>query len=432
MQRESIRFSWSSEALASALPLVLPIGSVAAVAGLSELSSHLNHPPVFRALLYFFRETWLRPIYPFLFLFSYLHLARNAALRERLFLAASVLILLLSLLDRSPLLSLGIACYSGFSLLLILLVKRLRALTGPVIALACIAFVVGLRGLMEIYQPFFEGRLHWPPGTLWQYLVVALLGKRIVELIPVFLSDLPKMRCLSTVSLASYLWNPILMLHHLPVFPSEYADWGRDGDSRTVLKGWRLIGIAVLLKAISFPLWRNGPVPLPSMAFLEIGFQILSWASLASGLLMIFGRPIKAPFHDILKSRTPADVLNSWNVYWNEWLMKFAFYPALRIVPNFYVAFLWVFFVSGLRHNLMLWFFGKHEVTVLAAVLWVFGPWLALVIFLQRRLRSAVQRKRWAQAAPAWSVRSVQVAVILLVIAVPAYVQRRWFPELPW
>lgn len=408
-------------------------------AGTAWLKSS-GEPVLFRAFLHYFAYGPTALLYPYLFLFSYVHLIADDHRRHLALSVLGLLITFAAFFSSAPLMFLGAALYALFAIGLAGVIKQEKLSKPFGIAGLSILFVLLLRGFVDGYQPYLQERLDWKTPEVWEYVLIGFVAARVMVSIPLLIQDLPRASRMSFSALSGYFLTPVFLFYFLPISPSEFISAyasdssGARSTQVTVLRGWMLIGLAVLLKAMSYPFLAGSAeaASFASLAFLDIGFRVMSGLLLTTGFIKICGYRIREPFEGLSQVKTPAELWHSFNVYWREWVVNFAFFPALKVVRNFYAALLWAFFISGVRHGLGYWFLSNQEPQRLVVVLWIFGPWLALLIFLYRRFQ------RWAAGRPALFEGHPTVAlafrwvVTVCLAAVPAFIQTIFFPALPW
>ena len=403
--------------------------------GIMAVRIGLQQEGFFFPLFTFFRHDVIAWLYPYLFALSYIHIISSEHLRSLIMFVSCFGICLLGFRETAPLITIGLGLYICFSLMLIGVIKlQTRAIPFKIVRLRCILLLL-LRILLEVYAPFFQNTLRWTNAPTWQYFALGYVAARVMMQIPVLIHDLPKLKNLSLAVIGSYLLNPIFFFQYVPISPSDYEDAGRRDlrsglviNARMVLRGWVLILCAMLFRGATHPSWglTHDLSTAPLLTFIHTGSMIISRMIFVTGLIKIFGYSIHEPFVGMLKSRTPADAWGKWNYYFQEWTKKFAFYPALQVVPNFYIALLWAFLINGIRHGLMYWFLSIKEVPDNTAKLWIFGPWLCLIIFLYRQFQRTSLFHRSQKLSP-FITLTLRWAGVLFVLSIPRFVLKVFF-----
>lgn len=190
-----------------------------------------------------------------------------------------------------------------------------------------------------------------------------------------------------------------------------------------IFQGWKLIALSILIKTLWLLLWKNIELPLIASVLRGIHLAVFLMSKLlfASGLLMICGFAIRPPFVGLLNARTPTDIWTSWNTYGREWQVRFGFFPALRMGANFYGAFLWTFFISGLANGSKFWAISATSFPEMTVALWIYGLWLALLAFIYRNFNLFIPSRFLALFRKTKPPRLITWILILILLAIPPF-----------
>lgn len=389
------------------------------------------------ATLHFFKSGALRLLFPYIFALSYIHIIQDDRRREVVFCILCIIFYFAALFYLPPLLALGIGIHFGFSLCLILFIKK-NGYGRWSIAITSIGMTLVIRAVIDLYPLVLQEKFSLASAPAWQYSILGVLVGRVLISIPLLISNREQAKDLSVVALMSYFLNPVFLFYFFPISPAEYTSsfrWNspeKPAITTTALRGWVLIFFSIALTSLLVPFYmRIGLLDAyPFLASIKLALLIIAKVTLTAGLLKICGFEIREPFRGILGARTPMEVWSCWNVYTREWLIKFAYFPAFRMGANFYGAFLWTFFISGVYNGARRWVLPAAGLPLTAANIWLWGLWLSLIIFMYRKFRERVVASKVIAMIPSFMIPTLRWIVILGLIVVPGTLLQIFFPEL--
>lgn len=415
------------------LTLVLPI--VAGIVYFGERLAQVGEDQAtsLKIARFFFRVDIIPWLLPVILGLSYIHLVQDDRLREKIYFFASFIGSFFALIYLPAFLAGGLGIYVLLAVGLSLIIKygsfkhRWQVVGFSFLMIFVMSIYVRTDPLyLQLINNKYD---RIPSGHL--YVFGALLTRILIS-IPLILHDLPEIKKKSLFALGGYFLNPIFIFNYIPIGPSEYfssfqqSKLSMNDRRQIIFRGWKLVVFSILLNAALSPffLYPNLLDSAPYLAFLQVGGLIITQITFSTGLMKVCGFSIREPFKGILASKTPADIWTSWNVYGREWQIKFSFFPALRAGANFYGAFLWSFFVSGVNVSLKSWTLPLIQIPKNAAVLWLTGLWLTLIIFVYRRFQKKTNFFEVLQKFPTRLIQIFQWIAIILILTVPPYLQR--------
>lgn len=125
-------------------------------------------------------------------------------------------------------------------------------------------------------------------------------------------------------------------------------------QSDTFLKGWSLLFKSLFL-FIAFLATASFFSDLLGLIYFELYmafFLAYAYLNLSTSIFLIYGIDVRYPCDNFLMTSHPVDFWRRWNVYMRDWLKTFYFFPAIKLFKRVEIAFLVVFFFSGIFHML--------------------------------------------------------------------------------
>jgi hypothetical protein len=127
------------------------------------------------------------------------------------------------------------------------------------------------------------------------------------------------------------------------------------------IKTLYIAAVSSIAAAASDRLWRSVQVdemmglPLLLMSYASyVGerCKVVAMFNAVSGVLRLFGLPIRDNFHYWLLARTPNEHWQRWNLLFREWVITFVFFPIMKSKRWLFAAVMAALLTSGLLHVL--------------------------------------------------------------------------------
>lgn len=187
-----------------------------------------------------------------------------------------------------------------------------------------------------------------------------------------------------------YFWFPGFFLRRIAISFEEFSgQLSQPTEDRTYFKGWSLLfkSLFLVVLFISTSAYASSVLGLIYFEVYKAIYLAYVYLNVGVSIFLIYGIDVRLPFDNFLLTAHPVDFWRRWNVYMRDWLKTFYFFPSVRLFKRVEIAFLVVFFFSGLFHMLPYIILGYEGFHKQLFKFWVPGLFIAGFSFFYIRYR---------------------------------------------